>query len=129
MADKKCTVTFTAPSTWSFDPVLIPVTGSGSTVTFEAAAGSNWTFTQNVTGQPALPSDWGVALISGNSKVKLTDPNNNVQNYKISVTVQINGTNNTYSSPFVTPTADTGVPPVIENNGTGDVEGKYGNKG
>ena len=122
MPDHKVTVTFNPPdqSSWSFDPKTTPVKNKG-TITLEAASGSTWTFTGAVGG---IPSTWQTSLTAGNTKITIDDPNDSpATNYTFTVTVT--NANGTWTSPSTGgPAGDTGVPPVIENSGTGNMPGK-----
>ncbi len=118
MADHRVTVTFTPPtqSSWSFDPKTIPVKNN-STITLEAAKNSTWTFTGTVLG---IPSSWSTATHAAGKKLVITDPDTPPPaNYSFQVVVIETGTNNTYTSPLIGPINDTGVPPVIQNDGSG----------
>jgi hypothetical protein len=100
-------------SSWSFDPKTVQMTQAGKIILHRDSQSPDWVF-NSVNG---IPSGWQQTTQGNGSQITINDTlNPPVENYTYTVTVTYNGVPST--SPSQTPMADSGVPPVIMNDGT-----------
>src|SRR3954470_22643967 len=108
MGNKDCTVTFTSPSTWNFDPQDLPVKVNG-TITLIAAKGSAWSFKS----ANDIPAKWKQKVEGNGKTLVITDTDNvNEQSIPFTVTVADDANGPQYTSPLKSPIHVGGVPPI-----------------
>lgn len=112
MADKQVQVTFTAPSTFDFDPTSVTMNGSGKVKFERAGANPQWLFVGAAV--PNGGSQFSVQVTDQGKKMTIDDADTTLGTFNYNVTVSLNGTQATSSAGI---TADP--PPQIVNAGPG----------
>jgi hypothetical protein len=115
MPDQTVKVTFSPPSSWTFDQNPAHMSAAGKIILHRDPGDAAWTFVS----ANGLPAGYTSGLQGNGSQIAIEDPYGPPYNTPLaySVTVSLNGTN--YTSPPQTATqVAAGPPPIIVNDGT-----------